>query len=68
MMDLNMVGMWLWHIPFLHHYDILPPGGNMLESHDDDSDGDVDDDAYGDARNNDDDNDRIFRQWGSGLL
>ena len=29
MMDLYMVGMWLCHIPTLHHYDIFPPGGNM---------------------------------------
>ena len=26
MMDLYMVGMWLCHIPTLHHYDIFPPG------------------------------------------
>ena len=32
MMDLYMAGMWLCHIPTLHHYDIFP-GGNMLVGH-----------------------------------
>ena len=42
MMDFYyMVGMWLCHIPTLHHIDIFPPsgnmtGGNMLVGHDDD--------------------------------
>ena len=26
---MGMVGIWLCHIPTLHHYDIFPPGGNM---------------------------------------
>ena len=40
-----MVGIWLCHIPTLHHYDRFPPGGNvtggnLLVGHDDDADGD----------------------------
>ena len=52
MMDLYMVGMWLCHVPTLHHDDIFPPGGNMtggnmLVGHDDD---DVDDDVVDDEQ------------------
>ena len=47
-----MVGIWLCHIPTLHHYDRFPPGGNvtggnLLVGHDvdDDDDDDIDVDA-----------------------
>ena len=45
MMELCMVGIWLCHIPVLHHHDIFTPGGNMtsgnvLANHDDDDDDD----------------------------
>ena len=48
-----MVGIWLCHIPTLHHDVRFPPGGNltggnMLGNHDgddDDDDGDNDDDG-----------------------
>ena len=55
MMDIYMVGIWQCHIPTPIHYDIFPPGGNMvggnmLVSHDkDDNDDDVDD--YDDDNN-----------------
>ena len=47
-----MVGIWLCHIPTLHHDVRFPPGGNLpggniLGNHDgDDDDGDDDDDGY----------------------
>ena len=45
-----MVGIWLCHIPTLHHDVRFPPGGNltggnMLGNHNDDDDDDDDDDA-----------------------
>ena len=53
-----MVGMWLCHIPTLHHYDMFPPGenmtgGNKLVGHDDDDD-DCDDDDDDDGDDDDD--------------
>ena len=47
-MELYMVGMWLCHVPTLHHDDTFPLGGNMtggkmLVGHAD-ADADVDDD------------------------
>ena len=38
-----MVGIWLCHIPTLHHYGNVT-GGNLLVGHDDDDDDDNDDD------------------------
>ena len=44
-LSMCMVGIWLCHIPTLHHHDRFPPGGNvtggnLLGNHDDDGNDD----------------------------